>query len=323
MFSWTRLLAVATSALALSQVAHGQSAAEGSLTPIRVAIVSRTVFYVPVWVALQSGYFKQNGLAVTVEVFDNAEKIADALRSGSVQVAVSTPETVIVDALGGGNLRIVAGNAERLPHYVIAKADIKTPLQLKGATFGVLSLNEGTTYLVHEYARSVGLREGDYLIRQVGGAPTRWKLLQEGKIDAGLQPFPLSYEAEAAGFTNLGALSAVVPEWQFTSVNVDGRWAQQNPIVVRRFLAALKQGTDAMQADTSLAVRTAVQELKTTPELAARALQDTKTLRILSLDLRPSEAGLRTVLDSLIATGQVSRGTQFDMTKFVDATYLP
>ena len=70
----------------------------------------------------------------------------------------------------------------------------------------MLSLNEGTTYLVHRLAGAIGLKPGDYEVIAVGGAPTRWKLLQEGKIDAGLQPFPLSYEAEAAGFTNFGPI---------------------------------------------------------------------------------------------------------------------
>lgn len=321
--TWTRYLISAYLAYGLTAATSAQPTSVSGLVPVRVAIVSRTVFYVPLWVAAQSGHFAKQGLAVEIEVFDNAEKIADALRTGSVQVAVSTPETVIVDAIAGGNLRIIAGNAERLPHYVIAKSNIKSPAQLKGAVFGVLSLNEGTTYLVHEYAKSVGLREGDYAIRQVGGAPTRWKLLQEGTIDAGLQPFPLSYEAEAAGFTNLGPLSAVVPEWQFTSVNVDSRWAKQNSSVVKAFLSALKQGTDEMQNDPELAVKIASRELKTTPERAARALSDTKALRILSLSLRPSEPGLRTVVASLIATGQVKAGTKFDMSTFVDFGYLP
>jgi hypothetical protein len=30
--------------------------------------------------------------------------------------------------------------------------------------------------------------------------------LQEASIDVGFQPFPLSYEAEEAGYTNLGAI---------------------------------------------------------------------------------------------------------------------
>lgn len=324
MTSWLRFVVGLVVAGGVASSALAQSATGGSApVPVRVAIVSRTVFYVPLWLGVKAGDFRREGLDVQIEVFDNAEKIADALRSGAVQIAISTPETAIVDALKGGNLRIIAGNAERLPHFVIAKPALKSPQQLKGAAFGVLSLNEGTTYLVHEYARSVGLREGDYEIRQVGGAPTRWKLLQEGKIDAGLQPFPLSYEAEAAGFNNLGPISDVVPEWQFTSVNVDRRWAESNRGTVKAFLAALKAGTDAIARDRNAAIQVAAQELRTTPELAARALDDTARLRILTTTLAPSEPGLRTVVASLVATQQLPAGTTFEPARFIDKTYLP
>jgi ABC-type nitrate/sulfonate/bicarbonate transport system substrate-binding protein len=58
---------------------------------------------------------------------------------------------------------------------------------------------EGTTYIVQDIAKAAGLTPADYKISVVGGSPMRWKLLQEGKIDVGLQPIPNSYEAEGRG----------------------------------------------------------------------------------------------------------------------------
>jgi hypothetical protein len=49
-------------------------------------------------------------------------------------------------------------------------------------------------------------------------------MLKAGTIDAGLQPFPLSYEAEDAGFTNLGWTGTWEPESQFTAVMVNDAW---------------------------------------------------------------------------------------------------
>ena len=107
-----------------------------------------------------------------------------------------------------------------------------------------------------------------------------------------------------------------------TSVNASRRWAERNRAAVTSFLAALKQGTDTMQSNRALAVEVAARELRTTPELAARALDDTDSLRILSQTLAPSETGLKTVLASLVATQQLASGTPFEMDKFVDITYL-
>ena len=210
---------------------------------MRVALVSRTVFYVPLWLAHQKGFFRDEGIDATLEILDNAEKINADLRSGRAQIAVSTPESVIIDAYRGGTLRIVGGNAERLPHFIIARPQIRTLQELKGARFGVLSLQEGTTYLVHQLAQQVGLKQGEYEVLAVGGAPTRWKLLREGKIDVGLQPFPLNYEAEAAGFTNLGPIADFVRDYLFTTVNADTSWASRKRDTVRVFLRALKRST--------------------------------------------------------------------------------
>ena len=196
---------------------------------LHVANVSRTLFSLPLWVAQRQGFMKDEGLDTTSHILDNAEKINTALRSGQMQIAMGTPEAVVIDAYQGGTLRIIAGNTGRLPHFIITKPEIKTLAQLRGANIGILSEKEGSTYVVQDIAKAIGLTPADYRMTAVGGAPTRWRLLKEGKIDAGLQPFPLSYEAEAAGFNNLGSVIPFVPDWQFTTINVDRKWAEQQP----------------------------------------------------------------------------------------------
>lgn len=266
-----------------------------------VAIVSRTVFYLPIWLAVEKGYFAEEGLDVRVEVFDNAERINAALRDGSVQLASSTPESVMIDALAGGSLRVVAGGAGRLPHFLITRPEIRTIADLRGKIIGVLSDQEGTTHLVPEVTRSAGLTPRDYTVKAVGGAPTRWRLLRSGEIDAGLQPFPLSYEAEAAGFNNLGPLLQFVPDWQFTSLNVDLKWAEQNSSTLTRALRAMRRGLLAIDADRTSAAAVAARELNTTTALAVRAIEDTSRLGILTPDMEISNAGLVRVHQALVA----------------------
>ncbi|HJY76944.1 MAG TPA: ABC transporter substrate-binding protein [Burkholderiales bacterium] len=289
---------------------------------LRVAIVSRTVFYVPLWLAQDKGYLKDEGIGATVEIFDNAEKIMEDLRSGRSQIAITTPESVVVDAYRGGSLRIIAANAERLPHFIIAKPQIKSLEQLRGARFGVLSLNEGTTYLVHRLAGAIGLKPGEYEVMAVGGAPTRWRLLQEGKIDAGLQPFPLSYEAEAAGFTNFGPISKYVSDYLFTAVGVDTKWAEQNRPLVQGFLRALRRGQDEMGARPGDATAVAARELRTAPALAERALADTARLKILSPDLSVSDAALRSTFETVLGVGLLPAGSVYERARMVDSSYL-
>src|SRR3954466_6429766 len=209
---------------------------------VKIALVSRTVFYAPVWVAEQNGYFRDEGVEPRFEIFDNAEKINEVMHSGEAQIAIASIEALVADAFKGGKFRIVASVAQKPPHFIIARPHIKTVTDLRGARFGVLSLHEGTTYFVQDIEKALGWQRGDIVIDAVGGAPTRWKLLREGKIDAGLQPFPLSYESEAAGFSNLGRIATYVPDYEFTTVNADQKWAQQNRETVVRCVRLLQCG---------------------------------------------------------------------------------
>lgn len=285
---------------------------------VHVANVSRTLFSVPLWIAMRQGFMTAEGIEATSAILDNAEKINAALRSGEMHIAMGTPEAVIVDSYKGGTLRLIAGNTGKLPHFIIAKPSIKTLKDLKGANFGILSEKEGSTYVVQDIMRSQGFTAADYKMTAVGGAPTRWRLLKEGKIDAGLQPFPLSYEAEAAGFTNLGSVIPFVPDWQFTSVNADLKWVEKNRALVVRFLRALQRGRDFMDSNPDESAKVAATELQTTVELAARAMAETRKLGILDADLGLSQPGLIKVFETLQKAGDIDAKEKFDIAKFSD-----
>ena len=225
-----RRIICAASAVVLSMpvLAHAQTA-------LRVPVVSRTVFYLPAWTAEKQGFFKEAGLDVTIEVYDGSEKIFHDLRAGTHQIAIASIESVIAESYKGGTLRIVAGIAKRPPHFIIAQPEIKTLADLKGKTIGVVSMHEGTTFFVADIAKAGGFALNDVKVEAVGGSPTRARLLKERKIDMGLQPYPLSYEAEAQGFTNLGAMAKLVPDYQFVSVMVDENLGKQEPGGSHRF----------------------------------------------------------------------------------------
>ena len=190
-------------------------------TPLRIAVVSRTIFYLPAWTAEKQGFFKQAGIDPKIEIYDAADRILTDLRAGSHQIGITSIENVIAESFKGSTLRVVAGSAQRPPQFIIAQPEIKTLGDLKGKLIGVVSMQEGTTFFVKDIANKGGFDVADVKVQAVGGSPTRARLLKERKIDAGLQPYPLSYEAEAAGFSNLGAIADLVPDYQFTSVVVD------------------------------------------------------------------------------------------------------
>src|SRR5882724_11981670 len=264
-------------------------------TVLNMAVVSRTVFYLPAWIADKQGFFKAEGLDVVMKVYDSSDPIFVDLRKGDQQIAVASIESVIAESYKGGKVRIVAGSAKRPPHFIIAQPEIKKLADLKGKTIGVVSLHEGTTFFIADIARAGGFKLEDVKVEAVGGSPTRQRLLKERKIDMGLQPYPLSYEAEAAGFSNLGAMAKLVPDYQFVSVMVDEGWARANRAVLAGFLKAMRRGTDYMFAHPDESAELGAKELRTSPTFARRALDDTGNMDIMSRDLSLTDASLRRV----------------------------
>ncbi|MGA7790030.1 MAG: ABC transporter substrate-binding protein [Xanthobacteraceae bacterium] len=291
-------------------------------TTLNMAVVSRTVFYLPAWVAQKQGFFKAAGLDVNMKVYDGSDQIFQDLRANTQQIAVASIESMIADAYKGGVFRIITGNSQRPPHFIIAQPEIKTLADLKGKLMGVVSMHEGTTFFVPDIAKKAGLDAGAIRIEAVGGSPTRMRLLKERKIDAGMQPYALSYEADAQGFSNLGPVADIVPDYQFSAVIVDEDWAHANRPVVAAYLRALREGTAYMFAHLDDAAAIGAAELHTSAAFARRAIDDTARMDIMPKDLSLTDASLRRVFDNVKAAGLVGPEANYDRAKFVDESYL-
>jgi ABC-type nitrate/sulfonate/bicarbonate transport system substrate-binding protein len=314
-----KLAAIAIAALIAVCAFTAASAAE---TPIKIGVVSRTIFYLPTWTAEQQGFFKAEGLAPTIQIYNDSHKIFTDLKSGEIQIGISSIETVIEDGMQGGSMRLIAGSAQRPPHFIIAQPEIKSLADLKGKTIGVVSMHEGTTFFIKDIARKGGFALADVKVEAVGGSPARAKLLKERKIDAGLQPYPLSYEAEADGFSNLGPIADLVPYYQFTAVMAENGWASQHRAEVVGFLRALRKGTDYMFAHPDESAALGAKELRTTAANAKRALEDTVRMDVLARDLSLNDTSLQTVFATMQEAGVMPADARYDRSKFVDESYL-
>jgi ABC-type nitrate/sulfonate/bicarbonate transport system substrate-binding protein len=224
----------------MSAADQGQS---GSVT-LRIGGGAGGFNWLPVIAAERQGMFARRNLAIEVKRLGAVDKATAAVKSGEVEIAITPPEGAIRDCVGGGNLRIIAGNVNRLPLSLIANPRIRRFDDLRGARLGTSSLTEGTALYTMEVLRQHGLRyPGDYEFSVVGVHPARWKALQEGSIDAAVQLIPLNFVAEDAGYTNLGEVSDYISEIVFTAFIVDRVAAQKRRTEIVEFLRGVIEGT--------------------------------------------------------------------------------
>jgi ABC-type nitrate/sulfonate/bicarbonate transport system substrate-binding protein len=224
-----RLLA-GTPALLLLLAAPVEAQTPRERETVQVGLIDRTFFPQPVMVAIQNGYFADEGLNANIRFIRSGEGQAEGLTKGDLQFALSSVEGIMQNVERGGPLRLLAANSGRLSHFIITQKKFARVEDLKGATVGILTLTEGSFFNWQDIALKHGLKyPDDYKVMQTAGAGARHHLLLEGKIDVGLQSIPWAYVAEDAGFNNLGAASDYVPDWQFTTYNARPRLERARP----------------------------------------------------------------------------------------------
>ena len=146
-----------------------------TLTALEVGTVSRTFFAAPLWVGMEHGFFRDEGIEVKLSIFGNASQV-EPLVSGEMHIALASPEVVLQNASQGGPLRFLAGNAGKMSHFFIAQARFKRIEDLRGATIGILNMVEGTFFQLQEIMARHGLKyPDDYKVKETGGAPPRHK----------------------------------------------------------------------------------------------------------------------------------------------------
>jgi ABC-type nitrate/sulfonate/bicarbonate transport system substrate-binding protein len=314
-FAWT-------AALLLVAVAPGEAKTRPRET-IQVGLIDRTFFPQPVFVAIQNGYFADEGLNANIRFIRSGEGQAAGLMKGELNFVLSSVEGILQNVERGGPLRMIAANSGKLSHFIVTQKQFTKVEDLKGATVGILTTTEGSFFNWQEIAQKHGLKyPEDYKVLETAGAGARHRLLLEGKIDVGLQSIPWAYVGEDAGFNNLGAASEYVPDWQFTVYNVNGDWAKENPKKVVGFLRAILRATDWIYRNRAQATEIVARELSIKPAYAERAWDFYTKTGTLTRDLSFTEAGLRKVFETQIKAGLLPKDAKFEMSKYVADSYL-
>jgi ABC-type nitrate/sulfonate/bicarbonate transport system substrate-binding protein len=289
---------------------------------ISIGLVSRTFFNVPLWAAMEHGVFAADGIEVVPTLLGSASQVPPLL-DGSLQVVIGSPESAMQNAAAGGPLRLIAGNAGKLVHSLIARAPFKRIEDLRGGTIGILNMKEGTFFHIKTMLAAHGLNfPGDYKVTETGGVPPRHKALLEGAIDAGLQSVPWNFVAEDAGMNNLGNVIDHVPDWQFVSINANAEWAAANRDLLVRFLRTLLRATEWLYANRAAASEIAAREMPAPIGHAQRAWDHFTGTNALTRDMSVNIRGLEHVIATLRQSGHLPEGSPTDPGFYIDGRYL-
>src|SRR6185436_20545755 len=78
---------------------------------IQVGLIDRTFFPQPVFVAIQNGYFVDEGFNANIRFIRSGEGQAAGLMKGDLNFVLSSVEGIIQNVERGGPLRMIAANS--------------------------------------------------------------------------------------------------------------------------------------------------------------------------------------------------------------------
>jgi ABC-type nitrate/sulfonate/bicarbonate transport system substrate-binding protein len=265
---------------------------------LKVGAVSRNYFNLPLWIAQHTGLFAREGLSVEIMLIEAIDEVTRRLAAGELQLALDVTENAILNAEQGGRLEILGGNVNRLPFSFIARPHIRSWHDLRGARIGVSSISAGSSSLVMRLLAAHGLRyPEDYTLLAVGPILSRWKMLQSGEIDAGLQGAPLNYIALDSGFVDLGNPREQFPDFQFTSLDADAEWAKSNEQTAVAFLRAWLAAHCWFYENKAGATEIAMKETGVERRYAERAWDEYVRDEIFPRDGRASVAAVQALIE--------------------------
>jgi NitT/TauT family transport system substrate-binding protein len=202
--------------------------------------VSRTVEQLPNYAATDKGFFAQEGIQGDVVLIGSTDTLIQALIAAHVQVAIVDPSAAINAVERGASLKIIGGTVPIAAYTLVSCPKYKTIKDLKGTTIGVVSLVSGSTIFLREMLKPEGLElNRDYTIIQNGPTTQRLVSLKNCSTSATMilgGDLPRSREL---GFPEIARLHDYIPNLQFHSLIVDGRWAEANNQLIVRYLKAM------------------------------------------------------------------------------------
>ena len=196
------LLAAAVAAVITVPLGCGSAGAQTKVTVGK--IVGGIGLHIPSYIAMDKGFFKEEGLDARWIELQGRPMITAGLTGNLDFVPIPSGGANAV-LTAGAPLRYIVNQSLKPQYIIVAKPDIKKVEDLKGKTLGYARVgaadyDEGATTLERFFNMKVGR---DYKVIQFQGEPERIAALSNGDIAAALVSVPRAYQAKQAGFTVL------------------------------------------------------------------------------------------------------------------------
>jgi NitT/TauT family transport system substrate-binding protein len=233
--------------LALAMFAgHGHAAER-----FYISIPGPTLSYVPLYYGQEKGFFAQEGLDLQILVVRGIVGVS-SLMSGEIDVTCHAGSGFSA-ALRGVPVKIVSVTRDRPIHELIVAPAALSPVELKGKSIAVGSLDGTAAIMTRRILQAKGIdaqKDVNFLSMDT---PARLQSLFTGRVAGAMMTPPAIYLAEEKGYKLFGRGRDYMRYLQTGVVSTDTQIKQKREKLVR-FLRAWNRGLKAYQESPEIMI---------------------------------------------------------------------
>ena len=233
-----------------------KSTGKAELHPVVLNEVAHSIFYVPMYVAIENGYFEEEGIDLTLVTGYGADKTMTAVLSGEADIGFMGSEASIYTYLGKPEDYVVnfAQLTQRAGNFLVAKNEIDDfswdmlkDSKVLGGRAG------GMPEMVFEYIlkkNNIDPKTDLTIDQSIAFGDTAAAFVSsDADFTVEFEPHASLLESEGNGVivASLGVDSGFVP---YTAFCAKSSYLEQHPEVVQHFTNALQKGLDYTRSHT-------------------------------------------------------------------------
>jgi len=319
-------------ALALAGAAHGQAPEKKQLT---LAVGGKpALYYLPLTLCERLGYFKEQGLDVTINDFRGGAQSLQALVGGSVDVVTGAYEHTIRMQAKGQDIKAVI-ELGRFPGLVLGlrkdkAAAYKSAADLKGMKIGVTAPGSSTNFFVMYMMTKAGLKPADASYIGVGTGPSAAAGIKKGELDALVNIDPVITKLEQDGDIKIVADTRTEEGTRaiFGGANpaavlyLKQDFIDRNPATVQALVNAFYKTLKWLEKASPDDIAATVPEDYFLGDKALYLAAVRANKQVYSLTGIIPAAGMQSAADMLLAFDDELRGAKIDLAKTFDDRFI-
>jgi len=238
---------------------------------IKFALPGNSMGYLPLFVAVHRGFFKDEGLDIELPRLIPA-MAQNALLAGEVQYH-GLADSGLRLAARGLPLKAIFYGADKPMYYLVAQKEIRSVAELKGKRVGVSQFG-GTSDLAARLAlKHYGVEpEKDALLIQIGAEGMRMAALRAGSVSAIIVPVPAVAVLKREGYNEVSFVGDVV-EFASNGYSTTDQRIKEHPQEVKKVVRALYRGLRYAKENPKGTIGVIQKEWKVDAEIAKASYQ--------------------------------------------------